>query len=261
MKYKILLPVTNNISYVLRTAKLLEGHESNSIIVNNWTDPMVHTACQAFCDRGAEVYDCRFNLGLAATWNLGISRMVEDDNDFIVILSPSVIFNVPIQNFIDAIIESEIKDPNRVGLYVNDDIVNLHCFARTRFGHEQIGYYDENFWPIYYEDTDLCYRGKLQQQANPSLPFTRKQLHLDIVTSGYSHSCSNSPELLRLYQMNGTRHSLYFLKKWGGPPASEIFLTPFNNPAIKPNDWEIEKPFENPADTHRPFTKYQRLIK
>lgn len=258
MKYKILLPVTNNPSYIQRMIETLKGHESNLIVVNNWTHEDVHKQCQEFANRGAEVWDCRFNLGLAATWNLGLRRMTEEDCDFLIILSPSAIFTKPFQLFIDEIIKSESDNPNQISQYMAASPVYLHCFVRTRLGQKQIGYYDENFWPIYAEDTDLSIRTALHQ-ADESKPYRSETIYLDyIFTEGYSHSCAADVKLMHLYQSNSTRHLLYFRKKWGCEyGGTTCYKHPFNDPSIHYNTWEFEPDFVDPAAAHQPLQKYK----
>ncbi len=256
MKYKILLPVTNNPGFVHRMVDLLRGHEKDLIVVNNWKDDDVHLICQGFCNRGAEVWDCRFNLGLAATWNLGLQRMAEDDCDFLIVLSPSVIFTKPFQLFIDEVIKAETANPNRYSQYLSDYTVNLHCFVRTRLGHKLIGYYDENFWPIYHEDTDLCVR-QLVQQKTGEHPFEMMKLECDFIsTQGYSLSCAASLELMHLFQSNSQRHLEYFRKKWGCDYGGKHYDHPFNNPNIHFNKWEFQPDFTDPSAAHQPLQRY-----
>jgi len=236
MSFKILLPVTTSPELVKQKLEDLKGYEQNTIVVNNWTNPEVATIAKEFAARGAEAYDCSYNLGLGGTWNFGMKRMEEDNCDFIIILAPSAVFTKSIQYFIDAILENEQQE--KKCRYVAG-AASLHCFAHTRLGLELNGYFDENFWPIYYEDTDWARRSTLNK-ADEKV----KNLCLDIVHShSYSISCRSDAKLMWLHQNNCDRWSKYYIRKWGGDHHSEVFEYPFNDPSKETNDWKIEGPF------------------
>jgi GT2 family glycosyltransferase len=238
--YKILLPVSSPAFLVKERLEDLKGFEEHTIVLNNWTDSDTEIQVKEFAARGAEAYNCTYNLGLAASWNFGMKRMMEDEDDFVIILSASAVFDKSISYFIDAILEHENRQP--MGRYICSSKAQLHCFAHTRIGVEVGGYFDENFWPIYYEDTDFIYRAKLNNMVGKMLSSTTDIVH----SYALSISCNKNPELMSLHQHNASRWNQYYINKWGGDHNSEIFSTPFNNPSTHINSWKIQEPFYHP---------------
>jgi len=255
--YKILLPVTTSARLVRNKLDDLKGYEDKLVVVNNWTDKQATKQVKELAARGAEAWDCSYNLGLAATWNFGMKRMMDDGCDFLIILAPSAVFDKSIQYFVDAILEKE--EERKRCRYVCSGTATLHCFAQTRYSVEVGGYFDENFWPIYYEDTDYCHRSKSNGVGITQRVDSRNRMNTntkdlvsntinlgmnDVVSShSYSISCNSSAEIMRLHQMNSARWSRYYVDKWGGQQGSEQWQNPFNNPNLSINDWEIQGPF------------------
>lgn len=229
-KYKILLPVTNNPELV--QDKLKGVDLAKLIIVNNFDNKEVELLCKQAENSGSLVYRYPRNLGLAASWNLGLKKMLEDKDDFIIILSASAVFDKSIDYFVDGIANHEIvKGPNC--RYLASGLAALHCFAQTVRSIQKGGYFDENFWPIYFEDTDYTRRTTLNGVQEEVV-----QLNLSHIvhSKGYSLAMKDR-RLFRLYELNADRIGRYYVSKWGGVHLSEKFLTPFNDPRLGVNDW------------------------
>jgi len=258
MSFKILLPVTTPASLVEQKLSDLAGLEKQTIVVNNWTDPETEKFVKEFARRGAETYGCTYNLGLGASWNLGMRRMMEDQDDFVIILSASAVFDKPVQWFVEAILRQEENE--KMCRYICSSSASLHCFAHTKLGVEMGGYFDENFWPIYYEDTDYSHRSKFNgvghrvAKAGERSTINTQSSSLvkclgqeDVVHSyGASVACNTDPDLLSLHQHNCHRWSTYYVAKWGGNHGSEQYCTPFNDPIKGVNEWSVCEPFYHP---------------
>ena len=94
------------------------------------------------------------------------------------------------------------------------------------------GYFDENFWPCYYEDMDYGQRMILN---NVTVKYFNE---LDITHShGTSIAIHDNSRLLSHYEHNAERIINYYTAKWGGLPYTEQYKTPFNVPKVKPNFW------------------------
>lgn len=240
MKYKVLLPVTGSPDMVQRNIDSLPDL-SRLIIVNNFDNPDVKFLCHQAKSRGAEVYHCPFNLGVGASWNVGMRRAMEDGDDVCFILSASCILDVPFEKVVEAVAEEESK--KAWGYYRFDWVTTTtHLFAWTRLGIETGGYYDENFWPIYFEETDRSTRAG----RNGMAALYKEMGHLKCMHSeGVSAAVARDPRLLSLYQHNVDRFHKYYLRKWGGDHTQETFDRPFNDPNKGYNDWIIEGPFNN----------------
>jgi glycosyltransferase involved in cell wall biosynthesis len=244
MNYRILLPVTNNPGLV--KDKLEEVDLTKLTLINNFDNPGVELLCKQAESKGTLVYRYPKNLGLAASWNVGLREVVNQNLDFVIILSVSAVFNKSINYFIDSIYDHMSKH-GPMYRYLASGQATLHCFAHTRLCIDMGGYFDENFYPIYHEDTDFCYRSTLNG-VNKKV----KNLHLKNVVHSRAFSISmKDKRLFRLYQENAGRIGSYYQSKWGGVHRSEIYPYPFNNPSIKVNEWTVDpKIFEWPKGVY-----------
>jgi glycosyltransferase involved in cell wall biosynthesis len=237
MDYRILMPVATNPELV--TQKLRDVPDlTKLVLVNNFDNPKVLEQCRIARDEGAEVYYYPENLGVATSWNIGLSKL-EGNVDFVIFLSVSVVFERPLQHFIDFIMDAEMKEGNC--RYVASSRAMMHCFAHTQLGLTLGGYFDENFWPAYYEDTDYC-RRSLFNGVQERVVLCNLD---DVVHSKASSLTMKEPRLLRLLQANAGRIHKYYLRKWGGEHLSEKYTRPFNNPNTDINEWIVESPFHN----------------
>ena len=239
MTYKILLPVT--VPAFLVEQKLKELPLDKTIIVNNFDNKEVYNLTLQAKDKGAEVWHCPVNLGLKATWNLGLRRMMEDNNDFLVILSPSAVFDKSIGHFIQEIEYQE--DFIQRCRYIATTNAHLHCFAHTKRCVELGGYFDENFYPLFYGDCDWMQRAKFNGVLKESI-----YCGLDNVvhSAGISLSVKADERLMACHMLNAQRRNDYYIKKWGGDHCSEKYKTPFNDPYCPINHWVLEDNFVNP---------------
>ena len=170
---------------------------------------------------------------MAGSWNFGMKRL-EKDCDFVVILSTSICFDKPFDYLIEKVIEYEEKEP--AGMYLCD--IAKHCFIVTRKGLEIGGYFDENFWPSYYEDMDYSYRSDLNGLSSARISFVDfKMVH----AHGISLALKADSRLLIHHQLNANRMVQYYIAKWGGYQNHEIYKNPFDNPKMGVNDWVVKR--------------------
>lgn len=229
--YKILLPVSAPAFLAQARFEELKDHAKNLIVVHNGVDPMVKWQTRLFAYSGAEVYHFPRNLGNPASKNFGMRKMMDDKNcEFIILLSASAILKNHLPRMVRAIREHEQKEP--MCQYIMNKKMPWHCFAVTRKGVEVGGYFDENFWPNYLEDTDMIWR----QQHNGMTTKVLDEITPLIKSAGVSVSLMN-PNLKRMVEMTGPRRHNYYERKWGGPPHKEVYTNPFNNPNMGINDW------------------------
>lgn len=239
MSYKVLIPVTvipELVEYHMKEIADL----SRVIFVNNMGHPRVGNLMKQALARGAEVYNCPWNLGCAGSWNLGLRRMEEDGDDFCLILSPSAMFDVPFQKIIDHIADAETKTPG--GQHLFDRGSAKHCFAMTRLGLSVGGLFDENYYPVFGEDADYCYRASKNGLG---------QICVQHCSLGFMHSRSisaavkTSASLMNLHQCNAPRWTNYYRRKWGGDHCQEKYSLPFNDQSKGINDWSVNEVFNN----------------
>lgn len=106
---------------------------------------------------------------------------------------------------------------------------------------ETIGYFDENFFPAYYEDVDYRYRAKLAGLEG-----------LTVEDTNINHFGSMSLRLLPPVPFIDAfqRNQSYYQRKWAGDVGHEMFTRPFNDPAL---GLKIEY-----QDRHAPYAEYDR---
>lgn len=96
---------------------------------------------------------------------------------------------------------------------------------------DEIGGFDENFFPAYFEDNDYGYRMKLRG----------KSFH--VVSGGAVHTgsaslhCLSDAEQATFGVRFDTVLRAYYRKKWGGPPGEERFNSAFNGDP--PAGWRL----------------------
>jgi hypothetical protein len=99
---------------------------------------------------------------------------------------------------------------------------------------EAIGYFDQNFWPAYFEDAD--YFRRLDLSGIPTLWDERILLE-----HNRSQTIRADFLLKQLHDERTRRNEQYYIRKWGGlrgwggpdaPPGQELFAHPFNDPSI-----------------------------
>lgn len=191
-------------------------------------------------DRGAECYYCPKNYGLAASWNVGMRRAYEDNYNGVIILAASAQIKTSLKEFIGLINQSEAESPKCK--YLLQMPLALHCYCLTRRCVEVLGYFDENFWPIYVEDADYSYRSQLLKLNNEVVNFQKLG---SVEPAGASLTCNKEPKFMNLWFHNTDRIHKYYEAKWGGTHTNEKFTHPFNNPSIGVNEWSVKNGFLN----------------
>jgi hypothetical protein len=84
----------------------------------------------------------------------------------------------------------------------------------------RVGYFDENFFPGYFEDNDYRYRIKLTNTKITSIPLLAEHQTSSTLNSSDKFKQKNNVSFQENYN--------YYISKWGGPPNHEIYITPFN---------------------------------
>jgi GT2 family glycosyltransferase len=137
----------------MRMLRSIDYPVGKVMIINNGEDIGVASALDqlALTSRlPLEVVKPEKNLGCAASWNLAMSENPQADYWL----------------FIGNDIELHRGDLEKIDQFITEHPRYVTCpanwghslFAVTRVGLDQIGYFDENFYPAYHEDQDHMYR-------------------------------------------------------------------------------------------------------
>lgn len=229
MKYKIVIPV---VSQYEDFGKLLTQISDPKLltIVNNFDNENVASLCNIMKKAGSKVVEWPENRGCAASWNVGLKMLEAEKLDFVIICSPSCIWNEDETAFAKEIEKLEKKEPSYMYIATGQHVTDTHAFAITRLGLETIGFFDENFHPVYFEDADYYRRMELAgvditfvEGLRKSAPLNRGVKKDERIWHQYIHSAEKLKE--------------YYVRKWGGMPRRERFDTPFNGEATTVMDW------------------------
>lgn len=155
------------------------------------------------------------NMGVAASWNWLIQNISEP----LLICNDDIEFGEnDIRAFYDAYQTSE------AGLFYTDnvDFLNMFsCFMVRPVTIEKIGYFDEAFYPAYFEDCDYFRRMVLAEISWQSVP--TNIIHAASSTlKGY-----NSTQMIK-HHADFNKNQDYYKEKWGGMPTFETFNSPWN---------------------------------
>lgn len=175
------------------------------------------------------------NLGFAGGWNWFLRNFMKD---WILVVGNDTCFLPGQLQKISEYYERHKNDQPPMPV-VNTNY-GWNCGGITKAGLDIIGYLDENFYPLYYEDCDWNWRHTIAREKGlvsyPAEGECQIQLHHDT-----SSTSSNLPQEKRDRMAAAfNRNVEYYIRKWGGAQCHEIFKTPFNNPALSIREWRLE---------------------
>lgn len=100
------------------------------------------------------------------------------------------------------------------------DSIGYSCFGYTRAAWEELGAFDANFFPAYFEDCDMEWRAKLAGMHEINIPSSVR--HFGSMTT------LSDPAIERQNGRTYAANLSYYIKKWGGENGHETCSTPFN---------------------------------
>jgi hypothetical protein len=160
----------------------------------------------------------RENLGVAASWNLGARTVLNEGQDWLVVISAAVRFGAPGgADFLD-VLESSPED----AVLEAGHGIGWHLIAFRRSVLLEVGLFDEVFYPAYWEDID--YGRRYYLRYGPSGEPWWKKVSVDCAIAGFSHGVDlggarvDSNHLMGLYEA-----------KWGGPKGAETYDRPYGD--------------------------------
>lgn len=177
------------------------------------------------------------NIGVAESWNLGVDYMRKTEAKWLIICSATIRFgkdgltqmldqlkqhpyahmiyfakrDMPAQNF-----DRDTSPPYDAGVFY------WHLTAVRADVFDKVGYFDPNFYPIYFEDTDFDLRFNKAYADSQRLI-----LPLDATSAGLRHGVEKTG--LKVSSEPGIA---YFATKWGRHPSAPQlgeYNRPFND--------------------------------
>lgn len=215
------IPVLNRPDLLRECLASIDAPATVIVIDNSGTGEMGDVASEVRPD--ALIVDPPSNLGVAASWN------------FVIRTTPAapwwVLANADVQ-FAPGDLNRLAESIDRAG----PDQPEIHCliefgaFAINAAAIDVVGWFDENYTPIYCEDTDYRYRCHLL--GVPILDIPSASTHVGSV------SYRGNP--LARNEVSYPANVDYYRRKWGGWIGEERFTTPFDSGAPA-STWTLER--------------------
>lgn len=156
------------------------------------------------------------NLGVAPGWNLLCQTAFNEGCDAIILANDDIILGSnTILRVVDALQQHSFVCYEEAGQNA------FSFFGITRSLYEQVGKFDSEFWPAYYEDNDYLYRMKLLG-LRPYYLDGYSFFHAGSATTGLY-----SQEQKAIHHHNFRKNTDYYIRKWGGLPYHETYTIPF----------------------------------
>ncbi|MHB8116427.1 MAG: glycosyltransferase family 2 protein [Acidithiobacillus ferrivorans] len=178
------------------------------------------------------------NRGVAASWNCGIYDALNDGCDIVLVVNDDIVFdNGGFDDFIEFSFKStgdicfaHGRESTLSGVVLESEIIRSQgfaCFSIKKSAIERIGYFDENFFPAYFEDTDYWFRMKKDGVSEDILQYP-------ILSHARGSSTKKSGDDIFTEQMGWfyAMNENYFFRKWGDSDISKTYTHPFDDKNI-----------------------------
>ncbi|MBS1071002.1 hypothetical protein JK222_04685 [Gluconobacter cerinus] len=203
-------------------------------------DPAIEKRLLAFANNHPNVmfFPYGSNRGLAQSWNDALRFSEKFGDEFAIILNDDLAFRGDgFPKFVDyvralpdgygmaTVMGMESENSPVAGKIV---VQQLACCVIGKAALNEIGYFDQNFSPAYFEDTDYVYR---LENAHLKVEIDERIL----VDHDRSTTLRTNPELKKQIDEIFGRNERYFRRKWGGNDIlSSSYKTPFDKPEYTP---------------------------
>lgn len=167
-----------------------------------------------------------FEVSLATTLNKGFKRAINENCNYIVYSADDTIIGEDcLQTIINKVVEEDLWFCGAQGVNCS----GWDTFVVNPIVFSDVGFFDEGFYPAYFEDNDFAYRMDIKNKDK-----------VGYIPANLQHLGSETLKRLpgdvklkhqRYFALNRERYAV----KWGGPPKQEIFLIPWNGEP--PNDY------------------------
>jgi len=240
----IIIPVLNCLEFTKQMLPTIQTKEPYHLIIidNGSTD-----GTKEFFNSGnkrllIDYFYFKENKGCSASWNFGIKKAIREfDSKYFFIPNNDILLN---PETIDVLLE-EIKQKDVVLATATNmagktsspeefsgllppvkrqisEAPEFSCFMLNLEAIEKVGYFDEKFYPAYFEDNDYHYRIKL---AGLKAIKTNQALYFHFG----SRTIKSSEDIRRQSNLGYTLNREYYREKWGGLPGHETLKRPCSN--------------------------------
>ncbi len=220
VKLSILIPTINRADLLgdsLKTLAEQKEYFEELLIIDNGNQTIIGPSI--LYDK-IRVLTSNHNLGVSGSWNLGITELFKNSEiTHVLALNDDVSLGTTQLKEIAETINSNLDRWFLVGPYY------WSVYAISRDGaknmqYEPNKYFDEHFFPAYFEDNDFHWRMR-QIDESKYLGNVSSFTPEKYINSG---SLQKDPTLNRTFEQNRR----YYISKWGGAPSWEVYKKPFN---------------------------------
>ena len=218
----LIVPVLNRPDLLLRMLKSIDHPVGQVIVIDNGdvVEPYIGGTQQL----GLRVHVIKpgWNLGVSASWNLGLK------------CSPLAAWWAIVNNDIafgpgDLARLDEAVDPRANAVYYID---GMAAFGVTPPALRAAGLFDENLHPAYNDDLDWQRRARFAGTIEVGIGLTG--------VHDASSTIKSDPVLMHYNGITHAANDRYYAEKWGGPKdGGETFSTPFNRGGHV-GDWSLD---------------------
>lgn len=223
MKIGVVMPVFNQFELAVGAlASIQSEYDWQPFVIDNW----------------------RNNRGVAAAWNIGVTKSWDNNCDYALVINDDVILSKwTIDNQVKVLEMEESKssglvlttgwattppDPaNPVSMMEYGDPpydaawvpgADFACFMINKVCWDVVGPFDEKFYPAYFEDNDYHRRILMNNMTARIVP-----------QAPYYHFGSQTQKSAGVVDSSAfDANKQYYQSKWGGLPGAEVYATPFN---------------------------------
>lgn len=247
MKLGIICVAVNCLEYSKQTLESINtSHDFEIIFIDNGSTD----GTKDWLDSRQDIIAIKNPIvsGLAACWNLGIKRAIEDGCDLFLVINNDIVLA---KNTIDNLVKKIGTGKYVMVTGVNDQSISIEdmkllekefdenepdnehpdfsCFMIDKTCLEKVGFFDENFRVAYFEDSD--YHGRIAMLNEVAVSTT---------SATYYHLCSqtikNNPNLKPIIEQAFQDNERYFIEKFGCKNLGDVpnmranyFKYPFND--------------------------------
>lgn len=205
-RYDILEPTLRKYSVDFYETEIYivdNGNQSISTLTQKWDVEQDRT-------QSIKVIQNKNNVGVGASWNQ-LCKLIFEKYEYALILNDDIYFGKTYSRVIEII---DKKRPKFIRA-----TPDWCAFLIHKSVYEDVGLFDECFFPAYYEDKSYEYRMRLK--GVPVL----KHPELNPTIYQSSKTLEKEPTLIEASKKN----KKLYIEMWGGEPSKEKYLQPFNN--------------------------------
>ena len=208
-----IIPTLNRADLLAKTINSVHRHTPyphKIIIINNGTNHDVAYLVNDEAKKGAIALNFPKNAGVARSWNIGIHMAYDKlGSHYAVVINDDVELHEDINKCVDV---ADSANPSLIKM------CDYACFMILRKAISRVGYFDEAYWPAYYEDIDYENRLVIAGICSIHLPF-----NLTHVVNGTRKGGID---------IDTNRSGKHYLAKWGSYDPAPAHKYPCNNPSM-----------------------------